>query len=382
MSRKKDLELGIRSIYGNEFIPLHAPQFNGNEKKYLSNVIDSTFVSSVGEYVNKFEKQITDFTNAKYSIACDNGTNGLHLALTALGISHEHEVITQSLTFVATCNSIQYTGASINFVDVDLDSYGMSPISLKNFLEKFTDLENGKCINRKTKKQIKACIPMHTFGMPCRIEEIKNICEKYSLYLIEDSTEALGSNIQGQSVGTFGDIGVFSFNGNKIITTGGGGMITTNSESLGKSIKHLSTTAKLPHEFEFIHNQVGYNYRMPNLNAALGVAQMEILSEYLVRKENIFEKYQDIFSKLGLKMHVNYESGVKSNYWFFALEAENKEERDILLHYLNSNGIQARPLWTPMHLLNIHKINESADLIHTETLYSKVINVPSTPIKL
>ncbi|HYD20619.1 MAG TPA: LegC family aminotransferase, partial [Flavipsychrobacter sp.] len=273
----------IRKVFGEaeEFIPLHAPYFGGNEKKYVADTIDSTFVSSVGAYVNRFEEMMCEITGAKYAIATSNGTIALHLALVTAGVKHGDEVITQPLTFVATANAISHANGTPVFVDVDRDTMGMSPAALRSFLEQHAEKKSGVAINRNTGKKIAACVPMHTFGFPCRIDEIAAVCSEWNIALIEDAAESLGSSYKGQHTGTFGLMGTFSFNGNKTVTCGGGGALVTNDKELAEKAKHLSTTAKVPHPYEFVHDSVGYNYRMPNLNAALACAQLEQLQEIL-----------------------------------------------------------------------------------------------------
>jgi len=281
----KDLVKFIQTIYNTkEFIPLHEPRFIGNEKKYLNDCIDSTFVSSVGKYVDMFEEQFAKRVGSKYAVATVNGTSALHIALLLANVTKDDEVITQPLTFIATCNAIEYIGAKSIFVDVDLETMGLSPNSLRTFLEQNCEVIGDNCINKTTNKTIKACVPMHTFGHSCKIDEIKEICDKWYIALVEDAAESLGSYYKGKHTGTFGKLGVFSFNGNKIITSGGGGVIVTDDEALAKRAKHLTTTAKIPHKWEYVHNTVGYNYRMPNLNAALLVAQLEQLDGFIKTK--------------------------------------------------------------------------------------------------
>ncbi len=271
----------IKETYkSKDFIPLHEPRFFGNEKKYINDCIDTTYVSSVGRYVNIFEKEIAKYTGAKYAVATSNGTSGLHISLILADVCQNNEVITQSLTFVATCNAISYCGAQPIFVDVDKDTMGLSPTSLEYFLKENTSIKDNQCINNKSGKVIKACVPMHTFGHPCRIEEIKEICDKYNIFLIEDAAESVGSIYKDKHTGTFGELGVMSFNGNKIITAGGGGCVITDNKSLANKAKHLSTTAKVPHKWDFNHDMIGYNYRMPNINAALLVAKLENLDDF------------------------------------------------------------------------------------------------------
>ena len=286
----------IQSIYKTtESIPLHEPRFLGNEKKYLNECIDSTFVSSVGKFVDELEKNIAQYTGVNYAIATSSGTSALHIALLLADVTKNDEVITQPLTFVATCNAIKYCNAEPVFVDVDKDSMGLSPIALLDFLQRHTIIKNQQCINNSNGKVIKACIPMHTFGHPCKIDKIKDICNQYHIRVIEDAAESFGSWYKNQHTGTFGELGVMSFNGNKIITAGGGGCIITNNETLAKKAKHLTTTAKIPHEWEYAHDSIGYNYRLPNINAALLVAQLENLDDFLLKKRELAIAYANFF---------------------------------------------------------------------------------------
>ena len=282
----KDVIQHIRSVYNepNEFIPLHEPRFVGNEKKYLNDCIDSTFVSSVGEYVKRFEEMLCEITGAKYAIATVNGTNALQIALILSGVQEKDEVITQSLSFIATSNAIAYVGATPHYIDVDKDTMGMSPDSLEKHLSNIAEIKNDACYNKETGNRISACVPMHTFGLPLRIDKIKEICDKYGIALVEDAAESLGSDYKGKHTGTFGDIGILSFNGNKIVTAGGGGAIITDNEELATRAKHLTTTAKIPHQWEYAHDEIGYNFRMPNLNAALVCAQLENLPSFIQSK--------------------------------------------------------------------------------------------------
>ena len=291
---------------GQDFIPLHAPVFAGNEKKYLLDTIDSTFVSSVGAYVKKFEEMLCEITGAKFAIATVNGTNALHMALIMAGVDRDDEVISQSLTFIATCNAISYLGASPVFVDVDKDSLGMSPISLVNFLKDNTEKrKDGFAYNIHTGKRIKACVPMHTFGLPCRIDELVDICNSYNIAVVEDAAESIGSFYKNKHTGIYGLLGVFSFNGNKTITCGAGGAIVTNNQQLAEKAKHLTTQAKIPHAWAFFHDEIGYNYRMPNLNAALACGQLEQLGKFVERKRNLSESYSLFFRGFG-KGHENF----------------------------------------------------------------------------
>lgn len=377
----KDLVNFIRSQYNSkDFIPLHAPRFEGNEKKYLIDTIESTFVSTIGSYVNKFEDMICNFTGAKYAIATVNGTSALHAALLVAGVKPQCEVITQSLTFVATCNAIRYCGAEPVFVDIEQNTLGMSPESLNEFLELYAEIrDDGFCWNKKTNQIIKACVPMHNFGHPVRIDEIKDLCNKFNIILIEDAAESLGSQYKKVHTGRFGLLGVFSFNGNKIITSGGGGIIITDDEAIARKAKHLTTTAKKMHPWLFIHDEVGFNYRMPNLNAALGCAQMEVLDDYINRKRLLAEKYSDWFCNTD-NLFILEPKESRSNYWINAFLAKNLEERNQILKYTNSNNVMTRPSWTPMHLLDIYKNNLKMDLKITESIESRLVNIPSSVI--
>lgn len=363
----------------NEFIPLHEPRFIGNEKKYLNDCIDSTFVSSVGKYVDMFEIEFASYVGSKYAIATVNGTAALHISLILADVKRDDEVITQPLTFIATCNAISYCGAKPIFVDVDLDTLGLSPESLKNFLEKNCEIIDNRCINKTTGKIIKACVPMHTFGHSCRIDEIKEICDIWNIMLVEDSAESLGSTYKNKHTGTFGQIGAFSFNGNKIITSGGGGVIVTNDEYLAKRAKHITTTAKVPHAFEYVHDEIAYNYRLPNINAALLVAQMENLDKFLKSKRELTENYKDFFSKLEVKLVLEPKNS-KSNYWLQAVLLENKKQRDEFLETTNKNGVMTRPIWKLMNELEMFKDCQKTDLKNAKYLEERIVNIPSSVI--
>jgi len=361
------------------FIPLHEPRFAGNEKKYLNECIDSTFVSSVGKFVDEFEEKIASYTGSKYAIATSNGTSALHISLLLANVAKNDEVITQPLTFVATCNAISYCGAQPIFIDVDKDTMGLSPSALKYFLENNTTVKNQQCINNKTGKAIKACVPMHTFGHPCRIDEIKEICDKYHVFLIEDAAESVGSTYKSRHTGTFGQVGVMSFNGNKIITAGGGGCIVTNDKALAKKAKHLTTTAKVPHKWNFNHDMVGYNYRMPNLNAALLVAQLENLDNFISSKRKLSDVYETFFSGLDCAF-VKEPMESESNYWLNSIILKNKQQRDDFLDETNSSGIMTRPIWTLMNKLPMFEYAQCGNLINSEWLEDRVVNIPSSVI--
>jgi len=368
----------IKSIYNkNKFIPLHEPRFLGNEKKYLNECIDSTFVSSVGKFVDEFENRIANYTGSKYAIATCNGTSALHTSLLLANVNKNDEVITQPLTFVATCNAISYCGAKVIFIDVDKDTMGLSPTELKFFLENNTKVKNKQCINNKTGKVIKACVPMHSYGHPCRIDEIKKICDDYYIFLIEDAAESIGSTYKGKHTGTFGQLGAISFNGNKIITGGGGGCIITNDKVLAEKAKYLTTTAKVPHKWDFNHDMVGYNYRMPNLNAALLVAQLENLNNFINNKRELANYYETFFSNTDY-FFFKEPSNSKSNYWLNVILLKNRKQRDEFLDFTNKNGVMTRPTWRLMNELEMFKDCEGVDLKNAKYLEERVVNIPSS----
>lgn len=369
----------VRELYGtDEFIPLHAPLFTGNEKRYLNETIDSTFVSSVGAFVDQFENSVAQFTGAKHAIATVNGTAALHMALHLAGVEEETEVITQSLTFVATCNAIRYCQAVPVFVDVDQTTLGLSPSSLQAFLDESCEMrDDRKCWNKQTNRQVSACLPMHTFGFPVDLDKIKHICDQYNIALVEDAAESLGSYYKEKHTGLTGTTSAISFNGNKIITTGGGGMILTNDDELAAHAKHLTTTAKTPHQWDFVHDEIGYNYRLPNLNAALGVAQMESLPGYIQSKREVAQAYQQWGNEHGIQFLSEPENS-RSNYWLNAMLADNREERDQLLMQTNKAGVMTRPSWVPMHRLEINSNSPTMPLPNTENIHDRLISVPSS----
>ncbi|QDM00875.1 LegC family aminotransferase [Aliarcobacter butzleri] len=362
-----------------EFIPLHEPRFVGNEKKYLNDCIDSTFVSSVGKYVDTFEKEFAKTVGSKFAIATVNGTAALHISLLLADVKKDEEVITQPLTFIATCNAISYIGAKPIFVDVDLDTMGLSSKSLKNFLETNCEVIDDKCINKATNRQIKACVPMHTFGHPCKIDEIKEICDSWNITLVEDAAESLGSYYKNKHTGTFGKIGAFSFNGNKIITSGGGGVIVTDDEGLAKRAKHITTTAKIPHPYEYVHDEIGYNYRLPNINAALLVAQLEQLEKFLVSKRELAKIYDEFFLSNSIKFIKESENS-KSNYWLQAVLLNDINQRNEFLEFTNKNGVMTRPIWKLMNELKMFKDCQKDDLKNAKYLEERVVNIPSSVI--
>ena len=362
-----------------EFIALHEPRFIGNEKKYLNDCIDSTFVSSVGKYVDRFEKEFASFVGAKYAIATVNGTAARHISLLLANVKKDDEVITQPLTFIATCNAISYIGAKPVFVDVDLDTMGLSPESLKDFLEANCEIINNQCINKTTNKIIKACVPMHTFGHPCKIEEIKEICDIWNISLVEDAAESLGSFYKDKHTGTFGKVGAFSFNGNKIITSGGGGVIVTDDEQIAKRAKHITTTAKIPHPYEYVHDEIAYNYRLPNINAALLVAQMENLEKFLESKRELASTYEKFFKTSNIDF-IKEPKDSKSNYWLQAVLLNDLKQRDEFLEFTNKNGVMTRPIWRLMNELEMYKDCQKDELKNAKYLEQRVVNIPSSVI--
>ncbi len=366
-----------RSIYGNDFIPLHRPVFEGNEKQYLIDCIDSNFVSSVGEKVVEFEQQVAAFTGAKYAVATVNGTAALHVALQLVGVQRDDEVITQALTFIATCNALSYAGAHPVFVDVDRDTLGLSPAALQQFLAQHAEMRNGRAYNKTTGRRLAACVPMHTFGLPCRIEKIVSLCNDYGIAVVEDAAESLGSYVGTRHTGTFGKMATLSFNGNKVITTGGGGMIITDDADLAARAKYLTTTAKVPHPYEFVHNEIGYNYRLPNLNAALGCAQMERLPEFLAVKADVAGRYAEFFEPLGIAL-MHAREGTTANYWLGAIVLDSRQERDAFLAFTNSQGVMTRPIWRLMTRLVMFEHCQHDGLANSLWLEDRVVNIPSS----
>ena len=388
----------IREIFNNPegFIPLHAPVFNGNEKKYLEECIDSTFVSSVGKFVDQFEEKVCEYTGANKAVVCVNGTNALHLALKLVGVKRDDEVITQALTFIATANAISYSGAHPVFLDVDSETMGLSPEKLERWLKQNVELREVKLeenqvhphlqpVNIKTGRRIAAVVPMHTFGHPCRIEEIIAVCKKFNIEVVEDAAESIGSFYKDKHTGTFGRIGILSFNGNKTITTGGGGMLLFNDEALASKAKHLTTQAKVPHPWEFRHDEIGYNYRMPNLNAAVGLAQMEQLPAFLIAKRKLAEQYSSFFLSFINKkgnpiLFMNEPKNCHSSYWLNAILLPSKKETELFLKETNQSGIMTRPIWELMTDLPMFHHCQKDDLTISRDLADRVVNIPSSVI--
>jgi len=368
----------IKTQFPNQdFIPLHEPRFVGNEKKYLNDCIDSTFVSSVGAYVDLFEQKMCELTGAKHCIAIVNGTNALHLSLLLAGVKDEDEVLTQALTFIATANAISYCNATPHFVDVDKDTLGLSPTLLKKHLQEIAEVKDGICYNKNTGKKISACVPMHTFGIPLYIDELIEVCNEYHIPVVEDAAESLGSYYKEKHTGTFGLLGTFSFNGNKTITCGGGGAIVTNDDALAIRGKHLSTQAKVPHKWEYVHDEIGYNYRMPNLNASLACAQLENLASFIRNKRELAKNYQQFFKSKKINFAKEQKDSV-ANYWLNALILKDKEERNDFLAYSNSNGVMARPIWELMSNLQLFKNCPKSNLENSNWLVERVVNIPSS----
>ena len=368
----------IHDLYGAPEVPLHAPCFIGNEKKYLAECVDTTFVSSVGQFVDRFEEKMAQYTGAARAVTCVNGANALHLALLLVGVARGDEVLTQALTFIATCNAIRYIDAHPVFLDVDQSTMGLSPDAMRDWLFRNAEMKDSQCFNKNTQRRIKACVPMHTFGHPARIDEIAAVCEEYHIELVEDAAESLGSLYKGQHTGLFGRVGVISFNGNKTITTGGGGMLLLNNEELGAQAKHLTTQAKVPHRWEFIHDRVGYNYRMPNINAALGCAQLEHLEEFVLNKRETAEKYHAFFATIDDMDYFLEPENCRSNYWLNTILLKDRQAQQDFLQYTNAHGIMTRPAWQLMNRLEMFKGCETDGLKHTQWLEERIVNIPSS----
>jgi aminotransferase in exopolysaccharide biosynthesis len=371
----------IRELYkSNDFIPLHAPTFGGNEKKYVLETIDSTFVSSVGKFVDQFEKEIELFTGSARAVATVNGTTALHAALYVAGVKRNDLVITQALTFVATGNVIHHMGAEPVFLDVSEKSLGLCPLAVSQFLEEFADIDQDGAVHKITGQRIRAVVPMHTFGHPVELDELLVVCEKWGLVLVEDAAESLGSYYKGRHTGTIGHFGALSFNGNKIITTGGGGAVICQTKELGASVKHVTTTAKVPHPYEFFHDEPGFNYRMPNINAALGCAQIESLSDYIVEKRIIAERYEEFFNGTAIQFFKEPDYA-HSNYWLNAIICPSEEFRNNLLDETNSSGVMTRPIWKLLHRLPMFAGTMRDDLSVSKRIEGCLVNLPSSPIE-
>lgn len=369
----------IHEMYGNsEFVPLSVPRFIGNEKEYLNECIDTTFVSSVGKFVDRFEEEMAHYTGAKKAVVCVSGTNALHMSLLLVGVERDDEVLTQALTFVATCNALSYIGAHPVFIDVDRETMGLSPKAVRTWLEKNVELKNGICHNKRTGRRVKACVPMHTFGHPVKLDELVDVCQEWQIELVEDAAESIGSLYKGRHTGTFGKVGAISFNGNKTITTGGGGMMLFQDEELGELAKHITTQAKVPHRWEFRHDHIGYNYRMPNINAALGCAQLEHLDEFVASKRKVAQEYADFFKNISdIDFFVEPEDS-QSNYWLNVVLLKNKEAQHDFLEYTNYHGVMTRPIWELMNRLPMFEKCENDGLRNTIWFADRVVNIPSS----
>lgn len=369
----------IRERYGREdFIPLHVPVFRGREKEYLAETIDSTFVSSVGEFVNRFEEKMAGIAGTRYAVATVNGTSALHTALRCAGVGEGDEVLTQALSFIATANAVRYLRAEPVILDIDRETLGLSPEALEEFLESRLRLEeDGTPRNRETGRRVAACVPMHTFGHPCRIDAVAALCGKWNIPVIEDAAESLGSRYRGQHTGSFGRMGVFSFNGNKIVTCGGGGAIVTDDEELARRAKHLTTQAKVDHPWRYRHDEVGYNYRLPNVNAALACAQLEQLDEFVSNKRETAGYYGEAFRGAGVSFQ-HEPADARSNYWLNAIRFESRGERDEFLNYSNDQGVMTRPAWELIPDQPPYRGTTSGDLSAAREAAGSLVNIPSS----
>lgn len=378
MKEIQDIVSYIQNSFNTkEFIPLHEPRFRGNEKKYLLDTIDSTFVSSVGAYVDQFEYMMTGITGTQKAVAVVNGTAALQVSLRLAGVKPDDEVLTQALTFIATANAIVYNGAHPVFIDVDLDTMGLSPKAVEEFLTDNAELKEDGCYNKHTGRKISACLPMHTFGFPVHLNELIEVCNKWKIPIVEDAAESLGSYYHGQHTGSFGLLGTFSFNGNKTVTCGGGGAIVTNDISIGDKGKYLTTTAKKPHPYEFYHDELGYNFRMPNLNAALACAQLEQLDSMLVNKRELASLYTEFFEGKGIKFRTELPD-TQANYWLMCVELEGKEEREQFLKETNANKVMTRPIWQLMYRLPMYEHCQKGEQKNAEFLEERIVNIPSS----
>jgi perosamine synthetase len=378
MSKFTDIALFIRQQFPNkDFVALHEPTFGGNEKKYLIDTIDSTFVSSVGAYVNQFEDLMANIAQTSKAVAVVNGTAALQVALRLAGVQPGDEVITQALTFIATANAILYNGASPIFIDVDIETMGLSPQALEAFLNEYAILKETGCYNKKTGKRIAACVPMHTFGFPVHLDELILVCQKWQIPIIEDAAESLGSYYKNKPTGSFGKLGIFSFNGNKIVTCGGGGAIVSNDIILGQEAKYLTTTAKKPHPYEFYHDKLGFNFRMPNLNAALICAQLEQLDFFLENKRQLANIYQQYFENKGINFRTELPN-TKANYWLMAIQLEDKKDRELFLKTSNELNVMTRPIWQLMFRLPMYENCQRDAQTNAIFLEQRIVNIPSS----
>ena len=368
----------IKEFYGQDRVPLAVPKFIGNEKKYLEECIDTTFVSSVGPFVDRFEKDMAEYTGAKRAVVCVSGTNALHMALMLAGVERDDEVLTQALTFIATCNALSYIGARPVFLDVDKDTMGLSPRAVREWLVNNTEQKNGQCYNKNTGRRVKACVPMHTFGHPVHLDELLGVLNEYHIEMVEDAAESIGSLYKGKHTGIFGKVGALSFNGNKTITTGGGGMLLFMDEELGAYAKHLTTQAKVPHRWEFRHDHIGYNYRMPNINAALGCAQLEHIEEYVEDKRATAKAYAEYFKNVDGIDFFDEPENCRSNYWLNVVILKDKDAQLRFLEETNDNGVMTRPIWELMTRLPMFENCQHDGLTNTIWFADRVVNIPSS----
>lgn len=377
MEYKETIQFIQDKFKSTDFIPLHAPVFQGNEKKYVMDTLDSTFVSSVGIYVDKAEQMLAEISQTQKAVAVVNGTSGLQIAMQLAGVQRGDEVLTQALTFVATANAIHYTGAEPVFLDVDYDTMGLSPDAITLFLEEFGEKRENGTFNKKTGRKISACVPMHTFGFPIHLDDLITVCNEWNIPIVEDAAESLGSYYKGKHTGSFGQLGVFSFNGNKIVTCGGGGMIVTQNEDLGKLGKHMTTTAKVSHPYEYVHDFVGYNFRMPNLNAALICAQLEQLNVFLANKRSLANDYTTFFTGQNINFRTELED-TQANYWLMCVELENLAERNHFLKVTNEAKTMTRPIWQLMYRLPMYQHCYRDVQKNAEFLEERIVNIPSS----
>ena len=372
----------VKQLYGKDFVPLHEPTFDDKELEYVTDCIKTGWVSSVGAYVTKFEEELAKFVGVKRAVAVVNGTAALHIALKVAGVEANDEVLMPSLTFIATANAVSYCGAIPHFIDVHEETLGVDPFKLDDYLQQIAELRHGELFNKQTNRRIKALVPMHTFGHAVHLDELVALAEKYHLVLVEDAAESLGTYYKGKHTGSFGKVNAMSFNGNKIITTGGGGAILTDDEALADYAKHLTTTAKVPHKWEYVHDEVGYNYRMPNINAALGCGQLEKLEQFLTQKKQLTVKYDELLTDLeGVKLF-KQPAHSDSNYWLQTLILDESMNRDEVLGFLNEQGVMSRPIWQPMHELEMFKECPTMDLDTTNLLKKRIVNIVSTPVEV
>lgn len=372
----------VKRMYGKDFVPLHEPTFNHLEVEYVTDCVKSGWVSSVGKYVDRFEKELAEFTGVKRVVAVVNGTAALHIALKVAGVQPDDEVFMPSLTFVATANAASYLQAIPHFVDVSEETLGLDPMKLEEYIKDIGEMKNRQLINKQTGRIIRAVVPMHTFGHPVDLDPLIAICERYNLVLVEDAAESLGSYYKGKHTGGFGRVSALSFNGNKIMTTGGGGAILTNDDKLADYAKHITTTAKVPHRWAYEHDEIGYNYRMPNINAALGCAQLQKIPQFIEQKRQITSMYEEMIGKLDGVILIKEPSNSTSNYWLQTIRLNSMHDRDAVLDFLNENGVMSRPIWTPIHELEPYKDMPRGDLSTMDQLKRTLINLPSTPMKV